>query len=79
VKFTSTHEARKALFQIGLRRGHLTLAEIDGALPAGSLSPAERWLLLYSLRAAGVDIRDDRGEVVAPGDPPAPGPPGDPV
>jgi hypothetical protein len=72
VKFVSSHEARKALFQIGLRRGHLTLAEIDGALPAGSLSPAERWLLLYSLRASGVEVRDDRGGEVSPGDPPTP-------
>ncbi len=58
---SETHEARKALFQLGIRRGHLSLDEIDRALPAGSLSPAERWLLFYSLRAAGVDIRDRDG------------------
>ena len=74
---SETHEARKALFQLGIRRGHLTLDEIDRALPAGSLSPAERWLLFYSLRAAGVDIRDRDGprvevEQEPPGDlPPA--------
>ena len=74
---SETHEARKALFQLGIRRGHLSLDEIDRALPAGSLSPAERWLLFYSLRAAGVDIRDREGSQVdvdphPPGDlPPA--------
>ncbi len=58
---SDSHEARKTLFQVGIRRGWLDLAEIDRALPAGSLSPPERWLLFYSLRAAGVEIRDDRG------------------
>ncbi len=58
---SETHEARKALFQLGIRRGHLSLDEIDRALPSGSLSPAERWLLFYSLRAAGVEIRDREG------------------
>jgi hypothetical protein len=75
---SESHEARKALFQLGIRRGHLSLNEIDRALPPGSLSPSERWLLFYSLRAAGVDIRDRTGEEVEaerhpPGDPP-PGP-----
>ncbi|MFT3916153.1 MAG: RNA polymerase sigma factor region1.1 domain-containing protein [Anaeromyxobacteraceae bacterium] len=59
MKYVSqSHEARKRLFQVGIQRGHLTAEEIDRALPPGSLSPAERWLLFYSLRAAGVDIRD---------------------
>ncbi len=58
---SDSHEARKTLFQVGIRRGWLDLAEIDRALPPGSLSPPERWLLFYSLRAAGVQIRDDRG------------------
>ena len=75
---SESHEARKALFQLGLRRGSLTLAEIDRALPPGSLSPAERWLLLFSLRAAGVEIRDGSGETVEiPKEPPdgySPGP-----
>jgi hypothetical protein len=75
---SESHEARKALFQLGIRRGYLSLDEIDRALPPGSLSPSERWLLFYSLRAAGVDIRDRAGEDVEverhpPGDPP-PGP-----
>ncbi len=38
---SDSHEARKALFQTGIRRGWLDLAEIDRALPAGSLSPPE--------------------------------------
>ena len=75
---SESHEARKALFQLGIRRGTLTLDEIDRALPPGSLSPAERWLLFYSLRASGVDIRDREGGTVdVPGEPPGgpnPGP-----
>jgi hypothetical protein len=69
---SESHEARKALFQTGIRRGHLSLQEIDRALPQGALSPAERWLLFYSLRAAGVEIRDSRGGSVEelPGEPP---------
>lgn len=69
---SESHEARKALFQLGIRRGHLTVGEIDRSLPAGSLSPAERWLLFYSLRAAGVELRDERGAALdaLPGEPP---------
>ncbi len=67
---SESHEARKSLFQLGIRRGWLELAEIDRALPAGSLSPPERWLLFYSLRAAGVEIRDRRGEAVDVPEPP---------
>jgi hypothetical protein len=68
---SETHEARKALFQLGIRRGTLSLDEIDRAMPPGSLSPAERWLLFYSLRASGVDIRDrDGGAVEVPREPP---------
>jgi hypothetical protein len=75
---SESHEARKALFQLGIRRGHLTLDEIDRALPQGSLSPSERWLLFYSLRAAGVEIRDRDGASIEvprePPDGPSPGP-----
>ncbi len=68
---SESHEARKALFALGIRRGHLTVDEIDRALPQGSLSPAERWLLFYSLRAAGVEIRDGAGHSVeVPSEPP---------
>ncbi len=71
---SESHEARKALFQLGIRRGHLSLDEIDRALPPGSLSPAERWLLFYSLRASGVEIRDRSGEAVETPEPPPRGP-----
>jgi hypothetical protein len=74
---SESHEARKALFQLGIRRGHLTLDEIDRALPQGSLSPSERWLLFYSLRAAGVEIRDREGaSIEVPREPPGGTPPG---
>jgi len=52
----ATHEARKALFRKGVREGRLTVAEIENAIPEGGLTAAERWLLYYSLRAAGVEI-----------------------
>ena len=74
---SESHEARKTLFQVGIRRGHLSLDEIDRALPSGSLSPSERWLLFYSLRAAGVEIRDRAGaSVEAEPEPPSDPPPG---
>lgn len=56
-RISKAHLARKALFRKGIQRGWLTLAEIDEALPAGALSPNERWLFYYSLRAAEVEIR----------------------
>ncbi|HUB10283.1 MAG TPA: hypothetical protein VMB50_24980 [Myxococcales bacterium] len=59
-----SHRARKRLFAQGLRRRWVTVEEIEEALPAGSLTAAERWLLYYSLRAAGVEIR---GELPLPG------------
>jgi hypothetical protein len=61
LKIGREHKARKALFTRGIRRGFLSLGEIDQALPAGSLSDAERWLLFYSLHAARVEIRDGKG------------------
>jgi hypothetical protein len=51
--------ARKALFAKGLRDKRLTVQEIETALPPGTLTAAERWLLYYSLRAAQVDIIDE--------------------
>jgi hypothetical protein len=72
---SESHEARKALFHLGIRRGHLSLDEIDRALPHGSLSAAERWLLFYSLRAAGVDIRDRAGAHLDAREPPGDLPP----
>jgi hypothetical protein len=54
-----SYTARKALFAKGLRDGRLTVQEIEKALPAGTLTAAERWLLYYSLRAAQVEIIDE--------------------
>lgn len=62
LKIGRSHKARKALFTRGIRRGFLSLDEIDEALPAGSLTDAERWLLFYSLHAARVEILDARGK-----------------
>jgi hypothetical protein len=62
LKIGRSHKARKALFTRGIRRGVLSLDEIDEALPAGSLTDAERWLLFYSLHAARVEILDGRGK-----------------
>ncbi len=56
--------ARKQLFKKGVRDGRLTVQEIERALPAGTLTAAERWLLYYSLRAARIQIVDEvSGEV----------------
>nr|WP_217446006.1 MULTISPECIES: RNA polymerase sigma factor region1.1 domain-containing protein [unclassified Myxococcus] len=54
-----SYVARKALFAKGLKEGRLTVQEIEEALPAGTLTAAERWLLYYSLRAAQVEIIDE--------------------
>jgi hypothetical protein len=64
LKIGRSHRARKALFTRGIRRGYLVLEEIDEALPSGSLTDAERWLLFYSLRAARVEVRDRHGNRV---------------
>jgi len=61
MRSSRSHRARKDLFQRGIRQGTLTLQEIERALPAGSLTDAERWLLYYSLRASGVELRDEDG------------------
>ena len=60
MKTSRSHRARKELFQRGIRQGFLTVEEIERALPGGALSDAERWLLYYSLRASGVEIRSRR-------------------
>lgn len=62
-----SYQARKALFAKGLRDGRLTMQEIEAALPAGTLTAAERWLLYYSLRAAQVEIVDVETGQVDPG------------
>lgn len=61
LKIGRSHKARKALFTKGIRRGFLSIEEIDEALPPGSLTDAERWLLFYSLHAARVEILDGEG------------------
>ena len=63
-KIGGSYVARKTLFAKGIREGRLTVQEIERALPEGTLTAAERWLLYYSLRAAEVDIVDEvTGEV----------------
>ncbi len=63
-EFGPNYLARKALFAKGLRQGRLTVQEIEAALPSGTLTASERWLLYYSLRASQVEIIDElSGEV----------------
>src|SRR3954467_4986042 len=73
LKIGRSHKARKALFTRGIRRGFLSVEEIDEALPPGSLTDAERWLLYYSLKASRVEVRDGEGNSVEveerPGEP----------
>jgi hypothetical protein len=64
LKIGRSHQARKALFTRGIRRGFLTVEEIDEALPPGSLTDAERWLLYYSLHASRIEVLDRRGRRV---------------
>lgn len=65
-KTGTSYLARKMLFKKGLKEGRLTVQEIEEALPAGTLTAAERWLLYYSLKAAQVEIVDEvTGEVDA--------------
>lgn len=63
-KIGRTHLARKALFRKGLRQGHLSVQDIEEALPAGSLMPAERWLLYFSLRAAEIEVLGEPPAIV---------------
>jgi hypothetical protein len=64
LKIGRSHKARKALFARGIRRGFLVIGEIDDALPPGTLTDAERWLLFYSLKAARVEVRDVDGHAI---------------
>jgi hypothetical protein len=66
-EFGPNYLARKALFAKGLRQGRLTVQEIEAALPSGSLTASERWLLYYSLRASQVEIIDELSGEVDPG------------
>lgn len=63
-KIGQSHQARKELFRKGVRRGFLTVEEIEKALPPGVLAAAERWLLYYSLRAAEIEIVADEGDAL---------------
>lgn len=63
-KIGKTHLARKALFRKGLREGQLSVQDIEEALPAGSMMPAERWLLYYSLRAAEIEVLGEAPPIV---------------
>ncbi len=58
-KIGKSYLARKALFAKGIKKGRLSVQEIETALPAGALTAPERWLLYYSLRAAMVEIVDE--------------------
>jgi hypothetical protein len=58
------HRIRKGLFVRGIRRGWIGIDEVERALPPGLLTPAERWLLYFSLREAEVELRDEAGRVV---------------
>ncbi len=64
MRSSRSHRARKDLFQRGIQQGTLSIQEIERALPAGSLTDAERWLFYYSLHASGVEIRDENGTEV---------------
>lgn len=77
MKTSESHRARKELFQRGIQQGWLSVQEIERALPDGALTDAERWLLYYSLRASGVEIRDERGQGASDGHPESPLPPPD--
>lgn len=60
---SSTHAARKGLFARALAQGYLLRSELDSSLPAQALTDSERWLLLYSLRAAGIEVCDAKPQV----------------
>ncbi|MDR0966363.1 MAG: RNA polymerase sigma factor region1.1 domain-containing protein [Myxococcales bacterium] len=51
-------EARKELFKKGRQQGYLTFQEISDALGEALMTPADRWLLFYSLRAMGIQLLD---------------------
>ena len=60
----TSYLSRKQLFAKGIKEGRLTVQEIEVALPPGTLTAAERWLLYFSLRAAEVEIVDaETGQV----------------
>jgi hypothetical protein len=74
-KTGKNHRARKELFARGLRQGYLDVEEIEQAMPEGSLTPSERWLLYFSLRAAEIEIRLEPGAEAPPPGAESPPPP----
>ena len=64
-----SYVARKTLFAKGIKEGRLSFQEIERALPSGVLTPAERWLLYYSLRSAEIEIFDEETSQVFPSQP----------
>ncbi len=68
LKIGGSHRMRKALFVRGLRQGYLNVEEVEAAVPPGTMSAAERWLLYFSLRASEVELRDADGHILTPDD-----------
>src|SRR4051812_22205503 len=64
LKIGRSHKARKALFARGIRRGFLSVEEIDEALPRRRPTDAGRGLLYYSLKAPRGEVRDGEGNSV---------------
>lgn len=62
----AVHQARRELFTKGLREGRLKVREIEEALPQGCMTASERWLLYYSLRAAGIELEGEPSELEPP-------------
>lgn len=62
------HRMRKDLFMKGIRQGYLDVDEVEESIPPGMMTPAERWLLYFSLRAAQVELRDSEGRPITPSD-----------
>lgn len=60
------HTVRKALFVQGIRQGYLDIEEVERRMPEGLLTPAERWLFYFSLRASDVELRDAEGRPITP-------------
>lgn len=60
------HIIRKSLFVRGIQQGYLDIEEVERVMPKGLLTPAERWLFYFSLRASEVELRDSEGRAVTP-------------
>ena len=60
------HRWRRELFIQGIRHGYLHVEDVEDTLPDGLLTASEKWLLYFSLRAMGVQLRDATGAVLTP-------------